>query len=225
MPKKAHFPRVNKVRWRDELYYYHRPTGIKLPSDYGSAEFAKAWAAAEGRRGKPGSADYQESVAPGRIRSMTTTYAKGTKASISKTDDEIKKALRKYGAENFLIGEASGRAQVLFEMNGKRIIMRMPLPARNDKRFVKTSGRGLARSESAALALWEQEGREKWRALLLCIKAKLESVSSGVETFEQAFLAHMLLPSGETVSEWAERPDNKAALEGGRMPPLLGAPD
>lgn len=53
MPKKAHFPRVNKVRWRDELYYYHRPTGIKLPSDYGSAEFAKAWAAAEGKRGKP----------------------------------------------------------------------------------------------------------------------------------------------------------------------------
>jgi integrase len=53
MPKKAHFPRVNKVRWRDTIHYYHRPTGIKLPSDYGSAAFAKAWAEAEGRRGRP----------------------------------------------------------------------------------------------------------------------------------------------------------------------------
>ena len=101
----------------------------------------------------------------------------------------------------------------------------MPLPLKNEKRFHKTAGRNITRSQEAALALWEQEAREKWRALLLCIRAKLESVSSGVETFEQAFLAHMLLPSGETVSEWAERPDNKAALEGGRMPPLLGAPD
>jgi len=155
---------------------------------------------------------------------MTTTYAKGTKASISKTDDEIKKALRKYGAENFLIGEAGGRAQVLFEMHGRRIIMRMPLPERAEKRFHQTPAKRTTRSADAALALWEQAAREKWRALLLCIKAKLESVSSGVETFEQAFMAHMLLPSGETMSEWVERPDNQAALQGGRMPPLLEGP-
>jgi hypothetical protein len=152
------------------------------------------------------------------------TYAKGTKTSISKTDEEIKKALRKYGAENFLIGEASGRAQVLFEMHGRRIIIRMPLPPRDDKKFTRSAA-GRSRSESVALEAWTQAGREKWRALLLCIKAKLESVESGVETFEQAFMAHMLLPSGETMSEWAERPDNRAALQGGRMPPLLGAPE
>jgi integrase len=51
MPKKAHFPRVNKVRWRDEIYYYHRPTGIALPREYGSPAFAKAWGEAEARRG------------------------------------------------------------------------------------------------------------------------------------------------------------------------------
>lgn len=47
MPKKAHFRNVNKVRWRDTVHYYHRPTGTKLPGDYGSPEFAKAWAEAE----------------------------------------------------------------------------------------------------------------------------------------------------------------------------------
>ena len=50
MPKKAHFPRVNKVRWRGETYYYHRPSGIRLPDDYGSPEFARQWALAEARR-------------------------------------------------------------------------------------------------------------------------------------------------------------------------------
>lgn len=53
MPKKAHFRNVNRVKWREEVYYYHRPTGIKLPSEYGSPEFAKAWAEAETRRGRP----------------------------------------------------------------------------------------------------------------------------------------------------------------------------
>lgn len=53
MPKKAHFRNVNKVKWRDEVYYYHRPTGIPLPREYGSPEFAKAWAEAETRRGRP----------------------------------------------------------------------------------------------------------------------------------------------------------------------------
>lgn len=49
MGKKAHFPGVNPVRRRDGggLYYYHRATGIRLPDEYGSAAFARAWAEAE----------------------------------------------------------------------------------------------------------------------------------------------------------------------------------
>lgn len=51
MPKKAHFRNVNRVKWRDEVYFYHRPTGIRLPDSYGSPEFAAAWAKAESQRG------------------------------------------------------------------------------------------------------------------------------------------------------------------------------
>jgi integrase len=47
MPKKAHFRNVNRVKWRDEVYYYHRPSGIRLVGDYGSPEFARSWAEAE----------------------------------------------------------------------------------------------------------------------------------------------------------------------------------
>ncbi|MEG3167524.1 hypothetical protein U1737_04870 [Sphingomonas sp. LB3N6] len=43
--------------------------------------------------------------------------------------------------------------------------------------------------------------RQRARALLLVVKAKLESVASGVETFEQAFLANIVLSDGKTVHE------------------------
>jgi hypothetical protein len=43
--------------------------------------------------------------------------------------------------------------------------------------------------------------REKWRAQLLCIKAKLVSVDSGIETFEDAFMAHVVMPDGQTVAD------------------------
>ncbi|TCP66307.1 hypothetical protein [Sphingomonas sp. PP-CE-1G-424] len=51
---------------------------------------------------------------------------------------------------------------------------------------------------------WEKSPasqRQRARALMLVIKAKLESVESGVETFEQAFLANIVLSDGKTVHE------------------------
>lgn len=53
MPKKAHFPGVNRVRRRDAVYFYHRATGSRLPDDYGSPAFARAWAEAEARAARP----------------------------------------------------------------------------------------------------------------------------------------------------------------------------
>ena len=41
--------------------------------------------------------------------------------------------------------------------------------------------------------------RQRWRALNLAIKAKLEAVESGIVTFDQEFLAHIVGPSGQTV--------------------------
>ena len=44
-----------------------------------------------------------------------------------------------------------------------------------------------------------EEVRRRWRALLLVIKAKLESVESGIETFEEAFASQIVLANGQTV--------------------------
>lgn len=158
-------------------------------------------------------------------------YAAGTKTPIFKTESEIKTALRKYGAENFAIGETLNRAQVAFEINDSRIIIRMPLPPKDAPEFTRTvravGNRGATRKEvdrnaDTAANMWEQACRAKWRALLLCIKAKLEAVASGVETVEQAFCAHIVMPTGETVDEWRQR--HAGELSAGKMPPLLGGP-
>jgi hypothetical protein len=69
----------------------------------------------------------------------------------------------------------------------------------------------------------QRHRRERWRALLLCVKAKLESVSSKIETFEEAFLAHVVMPDGRTVHEHTA-PRIAEIAKGGELKPLLPGP-
>ena len=55
------------------------------------------------------------------------------------------------------------------------------------------------------------------------IKAKLEAVETGITEFEDEFLAHIVLPNGQTAGHWM-RPQIAKAYESGSMPPLLPAP-
>jgi hypothetical protein len=59
--------------------------------------------------------------------------------------------------------------------------------------------------------------RARWRALLLVIKAKLESVESGIATFEEEFMAQIVLPDDQTVGQWV-LPEVARIYETGRMP-------
>ncbi len=52
------------------------------------------------------------------------------------------------------------------------------------------------------------------------IKAKLEAVASGVSTFEEEFLAHVVLPNGDTIGDWLA-PQIANAYDTKKMPPLL----
>jgi hypothetical protein len=120
----------------------------------------------------------------------------------------------------------ASRAMIAFEMHGRRIVFKLPLPDRKEKRFTHVAVNKTAttpRSADSALKVWDQACRERWRALLLCIKAKLESVESGIETFEDAFLAHIQMPDGLTVGEHV-KPNIALAYEHQSMQPLLPAP-
>jgi len=65
------------------------------------------------------------------------------------------------------------------------------------------------------------EERRRWLALLLVIKAKLEAVESGIITFEEEFLAHVVMPDGRTVLQHVQVPIERAYIEG-HVRPLLG---
>lgn len=148
-------------------------------------------------------------------------YAADTSVSSEKSRAEIETTLRRYGASAFMYGTTDERAIVAFEAQGRRIKFELPMPDRKDHAFWRTPGRNIKRTSEQAYAAWEQACRARWRALALCIKAKLEAVASGITEFEAEFLAHIVLPNGQTVGE-ASRPAIAAAYEGRPMPPMLG---
>lgn len=150
-------------------------------------------------------------------------YAEDTSVSVEKSEAEIRALLRRYGAEAYGQAEANGMAQIVFQLRDRRIVFRVRLPERKERRFTHSHGGARLRSPDAAYAAWEQGCRQKWRALALCIKAKLEAVDAGIETFDQAFLAHVMLPDGRTVGDWAAEA-LPGALEGRPMPPLIEPP-
>lgn len=65
-----------------------------------------------------------------------------------------------------------------------------------------------------------QQRRQRGRALLLVIKAKLESVESEVETFDEAFLGNIVTPGGSTVADWLI-PQIEEGYRVGKMPDQL----
>jgi hypothetical protein len=66
----------------------------------------------------------------------------------------------------------------------------------------------------------DQQARQKWRALLLCLKAKLEAVESDIFSFEEEFLAHVVMPDGKTVGQHVV-PGIRTMIESGVMPKSL----
>jgi hypothetical protein len=153
---------------------------------------------------------------------MSGQYAKDTSVSTEASRAEIERTLQRYGAEAFAYGWTGDRAQIQFAANGRQIRFVLELPDKDDDEFRLTPGRGLERSEAQAYAAWEQACRQRWRALALVVKAKLEAVEAGISDFEDEFLSHILLPDGTTAGAWL-RPQIAQAYETGRMPEMLPA--
>jgi hypothetical protein len=149
-------------------------------------------------------------------------YAASTEVSSTRSRDEIERTLQRYGADQFLYGWRDEGAVVGFRMAGRHIQLIVPLPKRDDKQFTEYVSRGKlwARSEDVAAKLYEQAVRQKWRALALVIKAKLEAVDAGISEFESEFLANIVLPTGITAGAWL-RPQVAEAYRVGKMPPML----
>lgn len=151
-------------------------------------------------------------------------YAEKTSVSSEQSRVEIERTLARYGASRFMYGWDQEQAVIRFSADERLVEFRLPLPDRNAVEFTHTPSRGLRRSDSEQERAYEQAVKQRWRALALVVKAKLEAVAAGVTEFEDEFLAHIVLPNGQTVS--AElRPRIALAYETGAMPrDLLALP-
>jgi hypothetical protein len=153
---------------------------------------------------------------------LTGRYAKDTEVSSDKSRMEIERTLARYGADQFLYGWEADRAVIGFRMQGRQIRFILPLPSRDDPSFTtyKRDYATVRRVDSEAQRRYEQAVRQKWRALALVIKAKLEAVESNITEFDNEFLAHIVLANGQTFGDWAKPQIEQMYLNGG-MPPLL----
>lgn len=149
-----------------------------------------------------------------------TRYAKNTTVSRQKSVEEIERMLSRYGADQFIYGWEEDRSIIGFRYACRQIKFELPLPDKEQFRF--TPARQIERHPDDVEKEWEKASRQRWRALCLIIKAKLEAIESGITTFESEFLAHTMLPGGVTVGEWAEDQIEKA-IATGKMPKLLPA--
>ncbi len=153
-------------------------------------------------------------------------YAKDTAVPVERSKAEIETTLIRYGASKFISGWSGSQAMIGFEMQEKQIRFVLPLPDPQSAEFThyKQGYRLKCRSETEARKKWEQACRQRWRAMNLCIKAKLEAVECGITSFEEEFLPHFVVPGsgGKTFGEIAI-PQLRISYQSGKpLPPLLG---
>lgn len=149
-------------------------------------------------------------------------FAEGTTVAVSKSRAEIEALAAKYGATMFSSGWMNGQAAVGFAAHGRlvRFVLALPTDAevttglRKMRRYTySTPPEGSIRDHR------EREERRRWRCLLLAIKAKFETVETGIETFDEAFLGHIVTADDMTLYERI-----KLAEVGGKrlLPPAGG---
>lgn len=147
-------------------------------------------------------------------------YADSTNVSPENTRAEIERILRRYGATEFAYATKGSKAMIGFKAHDRYIKILLPVPDINNREFQFTPARKQKRSPQEAEKVWEQACKQRWRALSLLIKAKLEAIESGIVTFEAEFEANTVLPNGQTVHEFIQ-PQIAMAYEKGSMPSLL----
>lgn len=144
----------------------------------------------------------------------TAAYA-GTDVPVSKSQDELRGLLIKFGAMQFTFGEGRDWAGVEFVHSDHLVRVRCPLRTPTDRDVAAfKSASHVADRDVAVARLFERETMRVWRVLVWSVKARLVAVDEGLETFEQAFLSHLVDPgSGRTLWEAIREPIEAGAMQ------------
>jgi hypothetical protein len=124
-------------------------------------------------------------------------YAERTKVSVEETILDIRRTVSRYGGEQFMFAVAEEKIIVGFTKDARQVRFQVAQDTKD-----------------------AQSNKQRARALLLVLKAKLEAVQSGVAIFEDEFLANIVLPNGSLVGQEL-RPKLAYAYESREMPALL----
>lgn len=147
-------------------------------------------------------------------------YAAGTQVTAEKSRVEIEKLLVKQKATQHGVGfdTERGEAIIQFTIDKRQVALRVAMPKR--EAFAK-SRHGYYPTAGKVDELWQQAIRERWRGLLMVLRAKFVAIETGVESFEQAFFYWLQLPTGGTVGE-VVMPKYHQAIANPQVP-MLGA--
>lgn len=141
-----------------------------------------------------------------------------TAVPVAKSQDELRGLLRKFGADQFSFGEGPDWAGLEFVHGGQMVRVRCPLRTMGDAEVSAHRAQAHVSRDAAAIAVVDREAMRVWRVLVWSTKARLVAVDEGLETFEQAFLSHLVDPGTDrTLWQIVQEP-----IEAGLM--KLGAP-
>jgi len=149
-------------------------------------------------------------------------YAENTSVAVEKSIGEIVALIKRAGAQRVAQLEEPAGFTVQFFLRDRMIRFRVKLPQYED--IAKRRGDGRSRTHAEIISKRDQAQRQRARALLLVIKAKLESIESSVETFEEAFLANVVMSDGKTLYERVAEPIAVEYQTGAPAPMMLEGP-
>jgi hypothetical protein len=133
-------------------------------------------------------------------------YAARTTVPVERSRTALDHLLGKHGATSRFIGQEDepGKpraALVGFKLGPHSFKLRVPLSPPTGKH-----------SSALAVKRTATQDRERWRLIILLVKAKLEAIRLGVSTPEREFMPDLIVDDGRTLQE---------ALAGGGMSRLL----
>lgn len=129
---------------------------------------------------------------------MSGRFATRTEVPVERSRAELETLLRRYGADQLVTGWEKGRAVVAFRIAGRPIKLDVPMPTDAEASLTPD---GKRRSPEATANARDQLERQRWRAILLLVRSKLESAELGIETLDQAFLSNIVAGDGRTIGE------------------------
>lgn len=137
-------------------------------------------------------------------------FAETTRVPVGQSKAELEKLVSKHRCSQFMSGTDydKGVARVQFKAHDRFVRFVIAMPKRS------------AMLDRKAAEKFEQQERQRWRALLLVVKAKFECIETGIATFEEEFLAHIVMPNDRTVAEMI-MPQIESAYKTGTMPKMI----